>query len=71
MLTDVFARRYENVSIWKMFTEEPRRLIVQGFQLLNQLHPYSEKIVDTNQNTWSNLHALLARELGVKGAVAG
>jgi hypothetical protein len=30
MLTDIFARRYESVPMWKMFTEEPRRLIVQG-----------------------------------------
>ena len=66
MLTDIFARRYESVPMWKTFTEEPRRLIVQGFQLLVQLHPYSEKSIDLNQATWNNLHALLARELGVK-----
>lgn len=66
MLTDIFARRYQDVPMWKTFTEEPRRLIVQGFQLLNQLHPYVEKSIDVNQATWNNLHAFLAREFGVK-----
>lgn len=68
MLTDIFARRYEQPRIWEMYTEEPRRLLVQGWQLLNDICSY---YVDGKENAlgkdfWTRIHALLARELGVK-----
>jgi hypothetical protein len=68
MLTDIFARRYENVPMWKAFTEPSRRLLVQGFQLLEQICPYyvNGKESEYGKQTWTNLHALLARELGLK-----
>jgi AbiJ N-terminal domain 4 len=67
MLTDIFARRYEQPRMWETFSEEPRRLLVQGCQLLNDLCPY---YVDGNENKhgkdfWIRIHDLLARELGL------
>jgi hypothetical protein len=68
MLTDIFARRYEQPRIWETFSEEPRRLLVQGWQLLNDVCPY---YVDGKENEhgkdfWRRIHDLLARELGLK-----
>jgi hypothetical protein len=68
MLTDIFARRYENVSIWTTFDEPSRRLITQGHQLLEQLFPYyvSGKESEEGKRNWTNLHSLMARELGLR-----
>lgn len=68
MLTDIFARRYEKVSIWETLDEKTRRLLVQGFQLLEQIFPYyiGGQESDRGKQTWKNVHALLARELGLK-----
>jgi AbiJ N-terminal domain 4 len=68
MLTDIFARRYEQPRMWETFHEEPRRLLVQGCQLLNDVCPY---YVDGKENKhgedfWTRIHDLLARELGLK-----
>jgi hypothetical protein len=68
MLTDIFARRYEQARMWESFSEEPRRLLVQGCQLLNDIRPY---YVDGKENEhgkdfWRRIHDLLARELGLK-----
>ena len=67
MLTDIFARRYDQPRMWETFYEEPRRLLVQGSQLLNDLCPY---YVDGKENVlgvefWTKMHELLARELGL------
>lgn len=40
MLTDIFAHRYALPIMWETFYEEHRRLLVQGFQLLNDICPY-------------------------------
>lgn len=40
MLTDIFSRRYEQPRMWETFSEEPRRLLAQGYQLLNDICPY-------------------------------
>jgi hypothetical protein len=68
MLTDIFARRYEQPRMWETFSEEPRRLLAQGCQLLNDVCPY---YVDGKENEhgrdfWTQIHDLLARELGRK-----
>jgi hypothetical protein len=68
MLTDIFARRYKHPHMWETFSEEPRRLLVQGSQLLNDVCPY---YVDGKENEhgktfWTRIHDLLARELGLK-----
>jgi hypothetical protein len=68
MLTDIFARRYENVPMWQMYAEPLRRLIVQTFQLLDQIYPFyvGGKESEQGKASWTHLHALLARELGLK-----
>lgn len=68
MLTDIFARRYESVPMWQVFDEPSRRLIVQSFQLLEQICPYyiSGKVHEQGKAFWTQLHDLLARELGLK-----
>lgn len=68
MLTDIFARRYEQPRMWEMFTEEPRRLLVQSYQLLNDVCPYYVNGTENAQGKmfWSQIQDLLARELGLK-----
>jgi hypothetical protein len=68
MLTDIFARRYEQSRMWDTFSEEPRRLLVQGFQLLNDICPYHVNGTENAQGKifWTQIHDLLARELGLK-----
>jgi hypothetical protein len=66
MLTEIFARRYEQPRMWETFSEEQRRLLVQGFQLLNEMCPYYVNGQEHTQGKefWTRIHALLARELG-------
>jgi hypothetical protein len=68
MLTDIFARRYEQPQMWETFSEEPRRLLVQGCQLLNDVCPYyvGGKENKHGEDFWTRIHDLLARELGLK-----
>ena len=49
MCTDIFARRYKNAPIWKQFTTNENRLIVQTFRLVSEqiLFPY---YVDGKEN---------------------
>jgi hypothetical protein len=56
------------VPIWKTFTESSRRLITQGYQLLEQIFPYyvGGKESEDGKRSWTNLHSLMARELGAK-----
>lgn len=68
MLTDIFAYRYVQPRMWETFHEEQRRLLVQGYQLLDDICPY---YVDGNEHRvgkefWTRIHDLLARELGLK-----
>lgn len=67
MLTDIFARRYEKVLIWKVFDEPSKRLLVQGTQLLEQIFPYYLGGSESQQGKlhWNNLHDLMSRELGL------
>ncbi|CCD94654.1 conserved hypothetical protein [Bradyrhizobium sp. ORS 375] len=68
MLTDIFAHRYLQPVVWDYFTEESRRLITQGYQLLNQICPYyiggHEDII--GRARWQAMHDSLARELGLQ-----
>jgi hypothetical protein len=66
MLTDIFARRYEQSRMWDTFSEEPRRLLVQGCQLLNDVCPYYVDGKESGKEFWTRRHDLLARELGLK-----
>lgn len=69
MLTDIFAARYSNVTLWDAFGEPERRLLVQGFRILSeQICPYW---VQGNENErgkkfWTDLHDRLSMELGVR-----
>jgi hypothetical protein len=68
MLTDIFARRYEQPRMWDKFSEESRRLLVQGCQLLTDICPYwvDGKEGEHGKEFWTRIHDLLARELGLK-----
>ncbi len=67
MLTDIFARRYEQPRMWETFYEEQRRLLVQSYQLLNDICPYHLDGKDNHgKDFWTQIHDLLARELGLK-----
>jgi len=68
MLTDIFVRRYEQPRMWETFSEEPRRLLAQGYQLLNDICPYYVNGTENVQGKlfWTQIHDLLARELGLK-----
>jgi hypothetical protein len=66
MLTDIFARRYEQPRMWETFSEEPRRLLVQGSHLLNDVCPYYVDGKESGKDFWTQIHDLLARELGLK-----
>lgn len=69
MLTDIFARRYEDVPIWKQFTAAESRLINQTFRIVSeQIFPY---YVNGNESPaakvdWKVIHDRLSMELGVK-----
>ena len=67
MLTDIFARRYQDVPIWNDFDEAARRLLVQGFRIVSeQLFPYSEDKKVKHQELWDELNKQLAMELGLE-----
>ena len=36
MLTDIFAFRYANKLIWKVFTQREKRLLVQTFSIIGE-----------------------------------
>ncbi len=68
MLTDIFAERYLSVPIWEEFGENERRLLVQGFRIVNeQLFPYwiDGKESESAKKKWSSFHDKLSMELGL------
>jgi hypothetical protein len=69
MLIDIFARRYEHVQLRDSFEERDRRLLVQAFRILAEdIYPYymGGKESSTGVSFWTNIHAQLSRELGLK-----
>ncbi len=67
MLTDIFARRYQDVTLWKDFDEAARRLLVQGFRIVSeQLFPYYEGEKVKHGELWDGLNKQLAMELGLE-----
>lgn len=71
MLTDIFARRYLGVPLWKNFDENSRRLLVQGFRIVSeQLFPYyrndGREVLSGAKEKWDSLNKQLAMELGLK-----
>lgn len=68
MLTDIFARRYEEVHLRDAFERHDSRLLVQAFRILAEdIYPYylSGKESPKNVEIWTDLHSKLSRELGV------
>jgi hypothetical protein len=68
MLTDIFANRYASVPIWSAFGEPERRLLVQGFRILNEhICPYwlDGKEYEYGKNFWIDLHRRVSMELGL------
>lgn len=53
--------------MWETFYDEQRRLLVQGWQLLNDVCPYyvDGKEDKHGKDFWTRIHGLLARELGL------
>lgn len=69
MLIDTFARRYESVPLRDSLGDRDRRLLVQAFRILSEdMYPYYSggKESSTGVAFWTNLHAQLSRELGLK-----
>ncbi len=69
MLTDIFARRYQDVCLWDDFDESVRRLLVQGFCIVSeQLFPYYEdgREAPGAKELWDGLNKQLAMELGLE-----
>ena len=70
MLTDIFARRYENRPLFTTVGPREQALFVQAYRLINeQIFPYygyDKKIDEKAKATWTSLHDRLTMELGLK-----
>lgn len=69
MLTDIFAIRYEDVPIFKKFGTRERRVLHQGFTVLEEFHPYwseEEKKKAASEEFWEKLHKKVSNELGLR-----
>lgn len=67
MLTDIFANRY-TIKIWDEFGKAEERLLVQLFQLLEEICPYCYTfgLRERDKQFWVDIHNTLSRELGLK-----
>lgn len=68
MITDIFSRRYADTNLWSQLTESERRLLVQGFRMLDErLCPYyvDGKESDVGKAYWKDLQSRLSMELGL------
>ncbi|WP_415717467.1 AbiJ-NTD4 domain-containing protein [Maridesulfovibrio sp.] len=69
MLNDIFSNRYSSVLLWDEFTENDRKILVQGFKIISeQLFPYwiNGRESQTAKKHWNSIHDKLAMELGQK-----
>lgn len=69
LLTDIFAFRYADRPIWKIFTQKEKRLLVQTFSIIGeQLAPYYSNGNEnpTGKAFWKDIHDRLSVELGLK-----
>lgn len=70
MLTDIFARRYENRPLFDTVGPREQALFVQAYRIINeQLFPYygyDKKVDEMAKATWTSLHDQLTMELGIK-----
>lgn len=68
MLTDIFAYRYADVSMWDAFEERDRRFIVQAWRIVvEQLFPpyINGKKNDAMEAKWKIIHDRLSTEIGL------
>lgn len=70
MLTDIFARRYENRPLFTTVGSSEQALFVQAYRLINEnLFPYygyDKKVDEKAKATWTSIHDRLTMELGIK-----
>jgi hypothetical protein len=70
MLTDIFARRYENRPLFATVGPREQALFVQAYRIINeQIFPYygyDKKIDEKAKATWTSIHDRLTMELGLK-----
>lgn len=70
MLTDIFANRYANVTLWESFEEKDRRFLVQAFRIISeQLYSYwtfDGKESPGAKEKWITIHDKLSMELGLE-----
>ena len=70
MLTDIFARRYENRPLFTTVGPREQALFVQAYRLINeQIFPYygyEKKVDEKSKATWTSIHDRLTMELGLK-----
>jgi len=70
MLTDIFARRYENRPLFATVGPREQALFVQAYRIINeQIFPYygyDKKIDGRAKATWTSIHDRLTMELGIK-----
>jgi hypothetical protein len=68
MLTDIFARRYQETVLWPAHTEIQSRLLVQAFGLVEEVIPFRARDgseIFGASDRWTRIHDVLCRELGV------
>lgn len=70
MLTDIFARRYENRHLTDTIGGREQALFVQSYRIINeQLLPYydsEKKVAPAAKASWTSVHDQLSMELGLK-----
>ena len=70
MLTDIFARRYENRPLFNTVGPREQALFVQAYRLINEhifpYYGYDKKVKEKAKATWTSIHNQLTMELGVK-----
>jgi hypothetical protein len=68
MLTDIFARRYQETVLWQAHSETESRLLVQAFGLVEEVMPLRARDgseIYGASDRWTRIHDALSRELGV------
>lgn len=70
MLTDIFARRYENRPLFTTVGPREQALFVQAYRIINeQVFPYygyDKKIDEKAKAIWTSIHDRLTMELGLQ-----
>lgn len=70
MLTDIFARRYENRPLFNTVEPSEQALFVQAYRLINEnvfpYYGYDKKVDERAKATWTSIHDRLTMELGIK-----